>query len=453
MNGQPLASRRLTRGQFIRTAGSVAAGIAAGSVLAACEGKASKASRPAEVTVMWNSGEFSKEDIKAFEAQHPNIKIKFIEDNPTKFAAMLAAGNPPDIFRVQAPSIPQLIARKIIRPLTSYFNASDVLKPADLASPNDYYKWDGKTIGSGDIYGMVKDWSPDFTLFLYTQAFKDAKIDVPGPTDRLAYADVKQLAGDLATTQRGGRAAYRAFVHSNDYQWFERVVMNLLAEKGQSLYADDFTSVNLSSPAAAEVLQYFFDISKAKYDIDPRNPSSSWGGQEFTNGKVAMIQYGYWFSAMAESKVTKGKVVMLPAPTWAGVPRDPTITATGGVISARTKNPDAAWEVYHYYMGLKPAQDRAKSGWGVPALKSFYGMMPTATPLQQQAQKVVQEEIGLNTPPLRFNPYLSETAFNDVYLKHLQTALKGEIPFTEMVSRVQGEVNTLITEGKSRIGG
>jgi len=453
VNGQPLASRRLTRGQFIRTAGSVAAGIAAGSVLAACEGKASKASRPVEVTVMWNSGEFSKEDIKAFEAQHPNIKIKFIEDNPTKFAAMLAAGNPPDIFRVQAPSIPQLIARKIIRPLTSYFNASDVLKPADLASPNDYYKWDGKAIGSGDIYGMVKDWSPDFTLFLYTQAFKDAKVDVPSPTDRLTYADVRQLAGELATTQRGGRAAYRAFVHSNDYTWFERVVMNLLAEKGQSLYADDFTSVNLSSPAAVEVLQYFFDISKAKYDIDPRNPSSSWGGQEFTNGKVAMIQYGYWFSAMAETKVTKGKVVMLPAPTWAGVPRDPTITATGGVISARTKNPDAAWEVYHYYMGLKPAQDRAKSGWGVPALKSFYDMMPTATPLQQQAQKVVQEEIGLSTPPLRFNPYLSETAFNGVYLKHLQTALKGEIPFMEMISRVQGEVNTLITEGKSRIGG
>src|SRR6266536_387034 len=144
---------------------------------------------------------------------------------------------------------------------------------------------------------------------------------------------------------------------------------------------------------------------------------------------------------MDQSNVTQGKVVMLPAPTWAGVPRDPTITATGGVISARAKNPDAAWEVYDYYMGRKPAQDRAKSGWGVPALKSFYEMMPTGTPLQQQAQKVVQEEIGLGTPPLKFNPYLSETALN------------GDIPFTEMVSRVQGEVNTLITEGKSRIGG
>lgn len=457
MNDHSVANWRLTRGQFIRAAGTLAAGIAAGPVLAGCGGREPEkptASKPAELTVMWNEGELADKDIKAFEAANPTIKIKFEPDNPTKLTAMIAAGAPPDVFRTQAPAIPQLIARKIIRPLTEYFNASDVLKPADLAPPNDYYKWDGSAIGKGDIYGLVKDWSPDFTVFLNTKAFKDAKLEVPGHTDRLTYADLRGLADKLATVKKGGRPVYRSFVHSNDYAWFERVVMNMLGEKNQTLYAPDFSSVNLSgNPDAVAILQYFFDLAKAKYDINPRNPSSSYGGQEFVEGKVAMLQYGYWFGGMAESDVTKGNVVMLPAPTWAGVPRDPTITATGGVISARTKNPDAAWTFFEWYMGGKPAEDRAISGWGVPALKSWYDRMPKDTPFNQQRLEVVQQEIGLNTPPIQFNPYLSETAFNDTYKKHLDTALKGDISLTELLTRVEGEINTLIGEGKTRIGG
>ena len=48
-----------------------------------------------------------------------------------------------------------------------------------------------------------------------------------------------------------------------------------------------------------------------------------------------MIQYGYWFSAMAESDVTKGQVVMLPSAIWeGGKVNDPTITGTGYVMAA-----------------------------------------------------------------------------------------------------------------------
>src|SRR5207249_12277781 len=104
-------------------------------------------------------------------------------------------------------------------------------------------------------------------------------------------------------------------------------------------------------------------------------------------GQVAMLQYGYWFSAMAESDITKGKTVFLPAPTWSGVRRDPTMTATGWVVSAQTKDPDAAWAVFEQYMGGKPALDRAKSGWGVPGLKSLYKEMPPQPALHQQGRR------------------------------------------------------------------
>jgi multiple sugar transport system substrate-binding protein len=155
---------------------------------------------------------------------------------------------------------------------------------------------------------------------------------------------------------------------------------------------------------------------------------------------------------MAESDKTKGKVVMLPAPTWAGVRRDPTMTATGWVVSSHTKEPDAAWELFQWYMGDEPAKTRATSGWGVPGLISLYGRMPRVGPFQTQVQKVLEGELDHSRFVLQYNPYLSEQAAAAAYKKHIETALKGQIGFDEMLSRIESDVNQAIQDGKERIG-
>lgn len=55
------------------------------------------------------------------------------------------------------------MARKIPLNLQSYIDVSDVIKTDDLAAANNYYRSSGGAleIGEGDVYGMVKDWSPD----------------------------------------------------------------------------------------------------------------------------------------------------------------------------------------------------------------------------------------------------------------------------------------------------
>jgi multiple sugar transport system substrate-binding protein len=458
MNDQRASSqtgKAYTRRQLLGRAGGVAAGISAGSLLGVANADAARVIprrrlAPTEVTVMWNLGEFSKDDISYFEARHPNVKIELIADDPAKLAAMFASGNPPDVFRVQGPAMPQLIRRGLIRPLTSYFRASDLVRPGDLAGANNYYKWDGKRIGSGELYGMVKDWSPDFNVYLYTKAFKDAKVDMPSWKQRPTYRELRDIGAKLAARRRGGRPVYRGFVHSNDLAWIDRTVMNMLGEKGRSLFADNFTRLNLTkNPEAVKIFRYFYNLSRQRVDVNPLVPTTSWGGEEFIAGKVGMVQYGYWFSGMAESKITKGKVVVLPAPTWGRVPRNPTITATGGVISARSRKADAAWEVFEYYMGGKPARDRAGSGWGVPGLKSLYELMPSQTAFQKQVQSVLQKELALDTRPLQFNPYLSDVAVSTTYKKHLEQALKGRISFTQMLERIEREVNDLIRDGRA----
>src|SRR2546430_14415338 len=115
--------------------------------------------------------------------------------------------------------------------------------------------------------------------------------------------------------------------------------MNMLAEKNQSLYADDFSKLVIAAnPESNKVIRYLFDLAADGVNQTPIDPSPNWMGADFNEGQIAILQYGYWFSAMAESDKTKGKTVFLPAPTWAGVRRDPTMTATGWAHSPPNKD-------------------------------------------------------------------------------------------------------------------
>jgi len=397
-------------------------------------------------------GELTADMVTQFETKYPGITIETVQDDLTLFFSMYAAGNPPDLVRVQAPSVPPYLARKMLYDLTPYFEASEVLHPDDLAPANNYYKAEGPLqVGSGKLYGMCKDWSPDFTLYAYKKAFDDKGIPLPSDTEPLTYAQAYDLGKQLATFE-GDRVLMFGFNYPDE--WVDRIWMNILGETGDLLFNNDYTKINLTgSEKAQEILQYFFTHAKDKTGaVTAINPSPDWIGADFDQGIVALLMYGYWFSAMAETDITRDQVLFVPAPSWTGVRRDPTMTATGMVMSAVTKVPDAAWKFFQWYNGEEPANDRAGSGWGVPALKSQYEMMPNESPFQQQVQKVLQGELALDTPPLQFNPYLQERTITNAWLQYLQQAVSGAISFEELLTNVEFDVNTAIQDGKAAIG-
>jgi multiple sugar transport system substrate-binding protein len=154
---------------------------------------------------------------------------------------------------------------------------------------------------------------------------------------------------------------------------------------------------------------------------------------------------------MAESDITAGKVVMLPAPTWSGTRLDRTITATGMFMVSQTEVPDAAWKVFEWYNAKEPAIARAQSGWGVPALKSMYDLMPNESEFDQQRRRVLQGELDLETPPMQFNPYMGATVVADTWNLYLEQALSGDMTLDGLLETVEAEVNLAIEEGIERI--
>jgi multiple sugar transport system substrate-binding protein len=296
---------------------------------------------------------------------------------------------------------------------------------------------------------MVKDWSPDLSLFIDTKAFEQAKVAIPSDKTALRYSDLADLAKQL--TKRDGDKLVR-MGWSYEAGWFVRTIQVILAQQSQRLYAPDFSAIALTSnPAAIEALRFFFDLSKEGVIWNPADPDPGLGG--FVDGKSAITSYGYWFGNMiataSKSPVTDS-AMMLPAPTWNGTRLSPSVVGTGAAIAQQSKHPDAAWKLYEYFMAGPPAEQRARTGWGVPGLKSLYPLLPQDTPFNKQRYTVLQSEVAFSDYVIDICPYYADDVFNQSWLNNLEPALKGTIGFDQLIQKIETDVNQAISAGRKR---
>lgn len=460
----------LSRRTFLRLAGVSATG----ALLAACAPAASgPATKPAggaapaadkvNIDYMMNDAELTDKEIEQFQKDNSGIKITRLVPDATKYFAALAAGTPPDLFRLQAPQFPLLLARKIPLNLQPFIDTSSVIKVDDLASANNYYRSSGGAldIGKGDVYGMVKDWSPDLTLWANLDAIEEAKLPAPSLTEPMSYDDVKAY-GEKLLKLEGDRVAQRGF--DTNMPWVERFWMVWLEGEGSSLFTKDFRKMDLvQNEKAREAVKYHYDLAASKVSSSPISPSPAWPGQDFANGQLGLVQYGFWFSGglmlwandKIKPKIDAGRIVMLPSPTWKGVKRGPTITATGSIVTGATKHPNEAYKVFEWYNAKEPAQNRAASGWGVPALKSMFNKIPKEGTYRSQVWSVLEKEMTFAETTVKFNPYLEggePGVVASLFIQFYEQALKGGMKFDELLQKLESETNVAIQDGIDRIG-
>jgi multiple sugar transport system substrate-binding protein len=428
---------------------------------AASEGGAA-APEAAEVVLMYQANEISDPEIAAFNEEYAPVKITRVDVDTTRYFAMFASDEAPDLLRVQAPALPQMLARNMLLNLQGYFEASDVLKIDDLVDVNNYYRAAGPMeMGGGDLYGMVKDWAPDAFLWINELVFEKAGVPAPDMTTPVEANDIGELARAI-TTRTGDQVQTIGFDTAGGF--IDRYWMMLAENVGGKLYTDDFSAAEVvGNEPIVEAIKFFYDMAKDGAMTSPLNPSPNWFGPDFAASRLGIVWTGYWFHGFVVSDptedfqqgVAEGKVKMYPNFTWNGVRRNQCVTATGAIVSSQTKVPDAAWTVFEWFMGKEPAQNRAKSGWGLPGLNSLYDLLPKEGPLSSQAWTTIQDEMSHRGDVLHFNPFLAggePMVPGNVYLTNLEAALKDEMTFEDLLARIESETNVAIAEGKERIG-
>lgn len=408
-----------------------------------------------KLVIMFSVEELSDEALKEFTDMYPNLTVERVPTDETRLRAMIAAGEPPDVFQLGGSQMPAYLSQGVLLKLDDYFAKSDVLKIDDLAPANSFFMWDGEKLGEGSVYGMAKDWSPDYSLWINPVAFEEAGIAVPDPSQPITYAQMYEWAQKL--TKKNGDQIERIGMTYESYN-LEAVVQFRCAEDGVNIYSDDFTQITIKdNPCAVEALKYYYDASKEGITWSPLNPSpNGWNGKDFQLGLVGITSNGYWYSGLLRGDSTAAmydKAIMLPAPTWGKLRYSPAFGPSGVVIAAQAQNPDAAWAFFEWFNAGTPAIDRAKSGWGVPSLKSFMQYMPQETAFDKQTYAVVQDEMA-NAAYIRpINPYFASGPALDASFKtNLEMALRDEITFDQMIENIDQEMNQALQDGLAAFG-
>jgi multiple sugar transport system substrate-binding protein len=104
-----------------------------------------------------------------------------------------------------------------------------------------------------------------------------------------------------------------------------------------------------------------------------------------------------------------------------------------------------------YFMAGPPAEERAKSGWGLPALKSLLTKLPQDLPYQKQAYTTAQNELQF-AAPLPDSPYATVDAWNLTLDKHLQRAIKKQATVDVVCKAITDDLNKVLKQGKEQIG-
>jgi multiple sugar transport system substrate-binding protein len=445
-------SAHVSRRRFLAGSALVAGGAVAAPLLGACNAGTGGAGGRTTLTVMYASNELTKEHIADFESKHSDITIQLIEEDETRLNAMLASGEPPDFVRGAAVGSANGNARGLATNLDPYLARSSVLKTSDLLPVNDNWRWDGRRIGAGPYYGITKDWSQDATLWFNRELFDRTGVEHLSTTEPVTYDELLDIARRLTVRQDGKTAEYGLGI---EWQWgLSGPLFAMILSQGGEVYNDDLTETDLTTPEAKRALRWLVDLAQSGVAPSSLNPLADEADlSTFMAKRMAITQDGYWYGGnFVEAPADLQETVrMAPAPVMGDKRVSPCYAGHGAWIPDKAKNKDAAWLLMEYFMAGPPAEERARSGWGLPSLRSLLPKLPQDLPYQKDAYETAQAELAHNVP-MPASPYIVGTNWITLLNQYVDQAAREQITVDTAAQQITDEINELLRQGKERIG-
>ncbi|MDQ0903722.1 sugar ABC transporter substrate-binding protein [Paenibacillus sp. V4I7] len=312
-----------------------------------------------ELTFMFRGGPDEQKayenTIKKFETEHPGVKVKIItttaDQYATKIKAAITGKSLPDVFYFEPGDLRAYVNGGVLLDLTANIKGD---KNVDLNNiwkyGVDFYRYDGSTVGKGNIYGLPKDVGP-FALGYNKTMFEKAGVPLPDKDKPYTWDEFikvnKQLTkdnnGDGKMDQFGTgfnvNWSLQSFVWSNGADWLD-------ATK---------TKVTIDEPKFAEALQYFADMQN-KHKITPsiEDAQTLDTYQRWMKGEMGFFPVGPWDLSTYEKLPFEYDLIPYPAgstgksATWLG--------SLGIGVSSKTKHPQEATALVTYLTASREGQ-------------------------------------------------------------------------------------------------
>lgn len=301
---------------------------------------------------IWDNGQKAGLDeiIKDFtEATGIQAEIQVItwDQYWTLLEAGASGGDMPDVFWMHSNEVQKYMENDILMDLTDRIAASDKLEmdkfPQDI---KDLYSWDGKT------YAIPKD-VDTIALFYNKTMFDEAGLSYPD--DTWTWDDFYDAAVKL--TKDDGSQFGTAMNPSNEQDGW----MNIIYTMGGRVLSEDKKSSGFDDPNTIKAMEF---VQKLIDNVMPPATTMAETGTDVLlgSGKIAMLSQGSWMVPQFKEHeyiAENCDVAVLPKDPATGK-RTCLYNGLGWAVSAKTLNPDAAWQLVEWFgtkdMQLKQAQ-------------------------------------------------------------------------------------------------
>ena len=213
--------------------------------------------------------------------------------------AQFSAGEPPDLFYLQAEFADAWIEDGLLEPLDPYFAGNPEFDTGPFFDPLiQAFEFEGQT------YGLPKDASP-LALFYNPDMLEAAGVEPPTTWDELTAAAEALTTDDVYGLCLGAELPrVGAFIYQN----------------GGGIYNEDGSELTIAAPESVEAIDFVLGMHEAGTLMVPADTGAGWCGEAFGLGQAAMTMEGNWLYPAMENDFpdTPFEVAELPQGTQQG---------------------------------------------------------------------------------------------------------------------------------------
>lgn len=362
-----------------------------GSTSGSASQSTAKPGQTTEITMAhWSaSGQTEKvvidQVLNGFQKKYPSIKVKLNimgDGYEVKMTSMLAAKSEPDVILVPDGQFGTWVKTGALLNINSRVTTSkdlDISKMWSTAIAR--YRWDGKMMGSGDIYALPKDIGP-VVMYYNKDIFKKYGVATP-PNDRpMTTTEALEMWKKLTHDDNGDG---RPEVYGMGRIWWEGMVMS----NGGKILSDDRKSLALNDPKSVAAIQFVADcINVHKIAPDGKTQSTMQEDTMFSTGKIACIENGRW--AVTSYRQFGFDWDVCPMPSFTEKPLQNSWSGSVGyAVSARSKKADEAYKLVEYFASPDGQELMSAMGFSIPLYsdiaKTDKFLQPTKKPANAKA--------------------------------------------------------------------
>ncbi len=299
--------------------------------------------------------------VEAFEAEFPDIDVEVtVSDWDAYWTALqtsIAGGDAPDVFAMDGPLFPDYQSRGVLLDLAPYIERDgfDLTALADAGVAHF-------TTSDGGQYGLPRDLN--VTALYYNKAMFDAA-GLPYPDETWTWDKLVEVGKQL-TLDADGNGQPEQWGFYTETTDMENYWSELVWQNGGEIISDDRTTTLLGSDEAVGGLQFLQDLIWT-HKIMPPADIVLQIGDAFEQGLAAMESNGSW---LVPTHLNAG-IDLGIAPLPAGSAGQATsVNPTGAVVSAASKNPEAAWTFVSWLVGPEAQEMLMQSKAALPVDKS-----------------------------------------------------------------------------------